>query len=116
MRWPALMLLLALLLSRVESENLATAQTVFTAKVYPQAAIHVDAQDKIVSIYNTTDGTGRQPEILHIFRNSIKIPMNPVVQAELDSITRQIDWSRGGYIYRSTIVIILCIEVGTWRV
>ena len=69
------------------------------ANVSPQASVTVNAAGQIVTIFNTTDGTGVQPSILNVYRDGVKIAITPQIAQELDRVSSQIDWRREGVVY-----------------
>ncbi len=75
----------------------AESKTTFTAEVAAQARINVDDQGAILSIFNTTDGSGNRPAVLNVYRGEAQIPITPEIQASLDKLSP--DWKQGGLIY-----------------
>jgi len=67
--------------------------------VASQARVNVDGQGSILSVFNTTDGSGNRPAILNVYCGDVNIPMTPAIQANLETISPLLDWSRGGLIY-----------------
>ena len=75
--------------------------TTLVAKVWSQARLTVDATGRILSIFNTTDGSGAKPLILNVYRDGVKATITPQIAQQLDSISLKIDWSRGGVVYEA---------------
>lgn len=85
--------------SAICAETPAAGKTEFVAMVAPQARVNVDAQGIVLSIFNTTDGSGNKPAILNIYYGDVKITVTPAIQANLDKLSPSLDWKKGGIIY-----------------
>lgn len=79
----------------------AQTTTTLVARVWSQARLTVDATGRILSIFNTTDGSGVRPLILNVYRDGVKAVITPQITQELDGISSKIDWSRGGVVYEA---------------
>ena len=98
--WLAAVILVAVWVATVYGGCLPTnAPSRFVASVPPQARVTVNAVGQIVSIFNTTDGTGVRPSILNVYRDGIKIAITPQIAQELDKVSSKIDWRHGGVVY-----------------
>lgn len=82
-----------------------TATTQFVVTVPPQARINVDTEGNILSIYIITDGSGIRPSILNVYQGDFEIGITSEIQANLDKISSEIDWSQGGLVYNQGAVI-----------
>lgn len=104
MRTVLLMLTLVTLVAATafSAEAPATAKTALTATVASQARVNVDSQGTILSVFNTTDGSGAKPAILNIYCGDVNITITPAIQANLDKLSPTLDWKMGGVVYTLT--------------
>ena len=102
--WLAAVILVAVWVATVYGGCLPTnAPSRFVASVPPQARVTVNAEGRIMSIFNTTDGTaGVRPSILNVYCNGMKIAITPQIAQELDMVSSKIDWRREGVVYDSS--------------
>ena len=98
--WLAAVILVAVWVATVYGGSLpVNAPSRLVASVSPQARVTVNAAGQIVSIFNTTDGTGIRPTIFNVYRDGVKIAITPQITQELDKAASKIDWRRGGVVY-----------------
>ena len=98
--WVAAVILVMAWAAAVCADSLpANRTTRLVASVPTQARVNVNAAGQIVSIFNTTDGTGVRPSILNVYCDGVKIAITPQIAQELDKASSKIDWRRGGVVY-----------------
>ena len=73
-----------------------TQPSTFVAQVLPQARVNVDATGHVVSIFNTTDGSGTPPSIFNVYRGGVNVAITPEIQREIGAL--KLDWRIGGWI------------------
>lgn len=102
MRLLPLMLLLVFIAGAcvVSAEMLATPETKLVVAVAAQARVNVDDQGRILSIFNTTDGSNHEPATLNVYRDKEKIAMPRSTRAHLDKLSPTLNWSQAGLIYQ----------------